>query len=399
MADSGGVSEIPDGSESSTPRYWRTAARGPRILFFSGGSALRGVARALKRSTWNSIHIVTPFDSGGSSARIREAFHMLSVGDLRNRLLTLADEGDDGDAALYHMLAFRLPIDGDATELRERLARIVDGDDPLIEPVGEPARSVMREMLGSCAEILPGSFDLRGASIGNLVLAGGYLREGRTIGPVIETVSEHIRARGIVCPVTAEDLHIGARLRDGSEIIGQHRLTGKQSAPITSPIEDIYLMKDGERAVGHASAAALELIASADMIGYPMGSFFSSVLCNLLPRGVGRAIAASAAPKVFLPNAGTDPEQLGMSVEDAVHRIVGTVRRDAGADTPEDRILNTVILDPHDDLYTDAPVGSLPDVRLALAGFEVLRMPLADARPGTVRYDAGLLSEALLSLA
>ena len=202
MADSGGVSELPDGSDSRTPRYWRRAAQGPRILFFSGGSALRGLARCLKRSTWNTIHLVTPFDSGGSSAGIRDAFHMLSVGDLRNRLLALADEGADGDSALYHMLSFRFPVDGEQTDLRQRLARIVEGRDPLIEVVRDPSQTVMREMLGSCAEALPAAFDLRGACLGNLVLAGGYLREGRAIGPVLDTIAEYVQVRGTVRPVT-----------------------------------------------------------------------------------------------------------------------------------------------------------------------------------------------------
>ena len=59
----------PQGGEPRVERYWRTPSRGPRILFFSGGTALRGIARELKRFTWNSIHLVTPFDSGGSSAK------------------------------------------------------------------------------------------------------------------------------------------------------------------------------------------------------------------------------------------------------------------------------------------------------------------------------------------
>jgi len=393
------VTGLPQGSDSHSPRYWRTPAQGPRILFFSGGSALRGLTRCLKRSTWNTIHIVTPFDSGGSSAAIRDAFHMLSVGDLRNRLLALAEEGDDGDSALYDMLAFRLPSDGDPTDLRQRLARIVEGNDPLIDAVREPSRAVMREMLGSCAEALPASFDLRGACMGNLVLAGGYLREGNAIGPVLDTIAEYVQVRGTVRPVTEEDLHLGARLVDGTEIVGQHNLTGKESAPIRAPVDEIYLLRDGARVRATASPDAIDLVAGADMIVYPMGSFFTSVLCNLLPRGIGRAIAASPAPKIFLPNAGKDPEQVGMGVEDCVHRIVHAVRCDAGADTPVDRILNTVVLDRVDDLYAKAEVGSLLDMRLTMGGFEVLRLPLSQERAGIQRYDPALVSEALLSLA
>ena len=44
---------------------------GPRVLFFSGGSALNGISRQLKTYTFNSIHLITPFDSGGSSQILR----------------------------------------------------------------------------------------------------------------------------------------------------------------------------------------------------------------------------------------------------------------------------------------------------------------------------------------
>lgn len=66
-------------------RCRRLPEYGPQILFFSGGTALRELSRTLKCYTHNSIHLLTPFDSGGSSAEIRRAFHVSSVGDFRNR--------------------------------------------------------------------------------------------------------------------------------------------------------------------------------------------------------------------------------------------------------------------------------------------------------------------------
>ena len=66
-------------------------ALGPRLVFFTGGTALRGLSRSLTRYTHNSVHLVTPFDSGGSSAALREAFALPAVGDIRNRLAALAD--------------------------------------------------------------------------------------------------------------------------------------------------------------------------------------------------------------------------------------------------------------------------------------------------------------------
>lgn len=44
---------------------------GSRILFFSGGTALAPVAAELSRHTRNAVHVITTFDSGGSSAELR----------------------------------------------------------------------------------------------------------------------------------------------------------------------------------------------------------------------------------------------------------------------------------------------------------------------------------------
>ena len=48
-------------------------------------------------------------------------------------------------------------------------------------------------------------------------------------------------------------------------------------------------------------------ILAADLICYPVGIFYSSVIANLLPKGVGDAILALTRPNVYIPNGGTDP--------------------------------------------------------------------------------------------
>jgi CofD-related protein of GAK system len=270
---------------------------------------------------------------------------------------------------------------------------MVDGEDELIEPIADPARAVMRELLGSVAEALPDDFDLRGASVGNLVLAGGYLREGRDMAAVLRELSEFVHVRGVVRPVTEHDLQIGAVLADGTEVIGQHRLTGKQEAPPDSPIDEIFLAEDGARTTAPAGVEVLDLIANADLIVYPMGSFFTSVLCNLLPQGVGRAIVENDAPKIYLPNAGDDPEQRGFGMEGAIERIAAAVREDAGPKVPVEKIVSTLLCDRRDDLY-----GAAPNVfGLALQGVEVLRLKLSDESQR--RYDPNAVVRALLSLA
>src|SRR6056297_3176333 len=100
---------LPIPNRTRMDRYRQDPAQGPKILFFSGGSALRAVSQRLIEYTYNSVHIITPFDSGGSSAMLRQAFGMPAVGDIRNRLMALTDERVQGNDAVFNLFAHRLP--------------------------------------------------------------------------------------------------------------------------------------------------------------------------------------------------------------------------------------------------------------------------------------------------
>ena len=93
---------------SGLPAHPAFPALGPRLTFFTGGTALRALSRELTRHTHKSVHLVTTFDSGGSSAALRQAFAMPAMGDIRNRLLALADSSVV-PAAVLDFCAGRLP--------------------------------------------------------------------------------------------------------------------------------------------------------------------------------------------------------------------------------------------------------------------------------------------------
>jgi len=62
---------IPDNTRIN--RSLRLPEFGPKILFFSGGTAIKDLSACLINYTHNSIHLITPFDSGG---RIANAKHI-----------------------------------------------------------------------------------------------------------------------------------------------------------------------------------------------------------------------------------------------------------------------------------------------------------------------------------
>ncbi|WP_229594306.1 GAK system CofD-like protein [Pseudodesulfovibrio sediminis] len=376
-------------------RCRQNPAKGPAILFFSGGSALRETSRQLIHYTHNSIHLITPFDSGGSSAVLRRAFSMPAVGDIRNRLMALADQSVHGNNGVYALFTHRLSKRSSQKELRRELERMENGSHFLIHVIPGIMNDIVRQYMTAFMRYMPDDFNLAGASVGNLILTAGYLASDREMEQVIETFSELARVRGKVFPVVDLDLHLAARLGDGSIVVGQHLMTGKEAAPLSSPIKQLWLTRslDVEAPVHHPiQKGSRDRIAAADLICYPPGSFYSSVVANLLPEGVGQAIAENPCFKVFVPSTGHDPEAEGLSVADRTVILLEHLRA-SGA--PEGgRVLDGVLLDLEKGEYD----GGVDVDKLRELGLEVLdsRLVSEDSAPD---LDGHLLTKVLVSLA
>ncbi|QGY38644.1 GAK system CofD-like protein [Pseudodesulfovibrio cashew] len=385
--------EIPDPYKLAL--YRKAPELGPRILFFSGGTALRSTSRKLIRSTHNTVHLITPFDSGGSSAILRKAFAMPAVGDIRNRLMALADQSVQGNPAIFDLFAYRLPKNLGQEKLRAELDQMADGRHKLVRRIPDPMRKIIRNHFHQFLEAMPRDFDLRGASIGNLVLTAGYLTNRRQLDPVIYIFSKLVQVCGTVRPTINKDLHLAVRLEDGSVIVGQHNITGKETAPLASPISDIWLTGGLESDAPVAASIrnkVRERIAGADLICYPPGSFYSSVVANLLPGGVGEAVAANPCPKVFVPGTGRDPEAVGLSVADRA-ALLRRYLTESGAPEGAD-ILGYVIVDSRNGSYP----GGIDRAELDRMGLTVIDCELVTSGSAP-DLDERLLSEMLLSLA
>lgn len=379
-------------NRDSRPDPAHDPARGPALVFFSGGTALRETARQLIRHTHNALHIITPFDSGGSSAELRRAFAMPAVGDIRNRLMALADLSAPGSRELFALFTYRLSRRESGPALRAELARIARGAHVLISLVPEPARSQLMARFDAFLDAMPADFDLRGASVGNVALTAGWLAHGRRLAPAIDEVAGLVKARGLVRPVADCDMHLAAELEDGTVVRGQHRLTGKEAGSITSPVARIWLTDSLDTAAPTSvplDESLADRIAGADLICYPVGSFYSSVVANLLPEGVGAAVARCRGHKVFVPNPGSDPELLGHDVE----RQAVLLRQYLAASGAEcgPCVLDHILVDGR----ASYP-GGLDPTRLAALGLRVIDRPLLADEPG--RFDPALLARALMSL-
>jgi CofD-related protein of GAK system len=385
---------IPD--ELRISRYQKIPELGPRMLFFSGGSALTEFSRVLKNFTHNSIHLVTPFDSGGSSAKLRDAFNMPAIGDLRSRLMALADETVLGHPEIYDLFSYRLPKNKSQQQLKERLKNIVSGNDPLVDEIANPMRKLICNHLGYFSKSMPDSFDLQGASIGNLIITGGYHNNHEELDPIIFLFSKLVNVLGTVRTITNDDYHLTATLDDTRTVSGQHLLTGKEVKPLSSAITKLYLTKDLKEiqpVTAKLRKQNRKLIEQADLICYPPGSFYSSLIANLLPSGVGIAIESNYCPKIYIPNMGDDPEQLGMSLAQSITILLTYLRRDSGEDTPANKLLNFLLVDSQNIHYP----GGIPYDLLTSLDIEIIDIKLIDKK-GSKYYDNTRMVNALLSL-
>ena len=352
-------------------------AEGPCVVFLSGGTALRGTSRALAALTHNTVHLITPFDSGGSSSRLRAAFDLPAVGDLRNRLLSLSNDGTPRAQATIALLGFRLPTDRPAANLWRILDEMIAGLHPLVRSAPGPVASLARRNLRALRKKLPREFDLAGASVGNLVLAGGVDDSG-DLQPALDALAEAAGARGVVMPITRGSFHLAARLADGQQVIGQHELTGKEKPVPPTAIEDIWLVRDLDGTPclpAVAPHAVRDAIKTADLVVLPIGSFWTSVAANLLPRGVGEALVGAGCPRVFIPNPGPDPEQRSMSVAAALQQLDRLAKRELGAAQRQRPVVDLVVVDPQEGLYA----AGIEERGVAALGVKLIRREIADS--------------------
>ena len=125
--------------------------------------------------------------------------------------------------------------------------------------------------------------------------------------------SEVLVIRGRIIPSTMADVQLEAVLENGRIVQGETRISRS-----STPIARIRLVPANCRPLPQT----LEAIARADVITIGPGSLFTSLIPDLLVRGVVRRITQSPATKIYICNLMTQPgETTGYSAADHVRAI------------------------------------------------------------------------------
>lgn len=318
---------------------------GLKVVALGGGTGLPVVLRALKNALAECggtlTGIVTVADDGGSSGRLRRQHNALPMGDIRNCLVALS--GNEGLMSRLFQYRYR------------------------------------------------GDRGLGGHALGNLILTaladdqGSYLR-------AIETSGEVLAIRGRILPATLQRVSLRARLRDGRRVHGESRIS-KSPAPI-----DQIAIRPAQPPAAPGVTAALR---EADLIVLGPGSLYTSIIPNLLVRGVAREIARSRAPRVLVGNLMTQPgETTGYTPADHLRAI----ERSARPGLIDYYLANVRTIRP--DLRRRyarekaAPVSAADRETLRRHGAVLVERDLVRERPGLdrVRHHEGRLARALLAI-
>lgn len=266
-------------------RYRRS--HGPHVVTIGGGTGMPQLLRGLRKYTDNITAVVTVADDGGSSGRLRRTMGILPPGDFRNNIAALSE------------------VEG----LMVRLFQYRFADRELGDPDADN--------------------ELAGHSFGNLFITTMAAITGSFEAGIAES-SKVLRVRGRVLPGTLEDVTLCAEVRrlraDGeTELI---TVEGESMLPKAGgQIERVYLKQERARAYPEAIRAILQ----ADLIVAGPGSFFTSVIPNLLVPGVRDAICASSAPRIYVCNVAT---QAGETDHYGVSEHMAKLREHAGGAFP-----------------------------------------------------------------
>ena len=294
------------------------------IAFVSGGSALQGLAGLLAGRGQHATHVISVFDSGGSAGRLRDVCDGIAIGDIRKRLTALGDRSSEHRRPLVELFASRLPADRQPPAVRRSVEAAAQGEGALLSGLRNGASGEVAEAFARLLEALPSGFDWCDGSVGNLILSGRYRQEG-SWAAVMRWAHDRLGTCGEVVPVSTAGARLGAKLANGRHVVGQFEITN-ESRPIEEPIEDLYLLAEGEESTVEPNPEALAALREARAIVYAWGSFYTSVLPSLLVGGVRDALRGAPVPKVLLLNPVRDAETRRSSPAD----LVREVRRYAG---------------------------------------------------------------------
>ncbi len=180
-------------------------------------------------------------DDGGSAGRLRDELGVLPPGDIRQCLVALSE----ADLILRDLFNYRF-----------------DGG------------------------------DLEGHSFGNLFISAFEKITG-SFDKAIEEISNVLKIRGRVLPITLDKVWLRAKLENGTELKGENEINNSWLLSKFG-IRKLFLNPQAK-----ANFKAIQAILEANVIVVGPGNLYCSIIPNLLVKGIPEAIRKSKALKIY----------------------------------------------------------------------------------------------------
>ena len=175
--------------------------------------------------------------------------------------------------------------------------------------------------------------ELGGHTVGNILLTALTELKGN-FPKAIQAASRLLAVRGRIIPVTLDYTILCAELVDGEIVRGESTIPIRENR---EPIKRVFFEPRENGKTHHhptdgsyecqAHKGAIDALLNADVIIIGPGSLYTSIMPNLVIKGIVEAIQQSPAMKIYICNVMTQPgETDGYAVTDHVNAVLDHAR-------------------------------------------------------------------------
>ncbi|WP_300343470.1 uridine diphosphate-N-acetylglucosamine-binding protein YvcK [Fusobacterium sp.] len=248
----------------------------PKVVVIGGGSGISVVLRGLKYLPVELTAIVSVADDGGSSGALRKEFDSPPPGDLRNVLIALSDVE---------------PIIEDVFQYRFKEESSIGA-----HPLGNLLIMAMNEITGN-------------------------------MGVAVDRLRKLFNIKAKILPATLERVVLYGETESGEIIEGESNI----------PLAQKRIKRVFYRNERVAPEENLKVLEEADLIVFGIGSLYTSLIPNLLLKGVKESLEKTKGKVVYVCNAMQQPgETEGYSAVDHIEAICEVIG---------DKIVKEIVVD------------------------------------------------------
>ncbi len=326
----------------------------PKIVVIGGGTGTYTVLFGLKKYPVELTAVVSMADEGGSNKVIRDEFGLLPTSDIRRCFTALADGSGEAGELMRNLFMYRFA-----------LGNRVEG-----MTFGNLFMAALSDILGSQKE-------------------------------AIEKTHKILKIKGRVLPVTFGNARLAATYEDGQKVVGEHFIDEPEEKRGVLRIKKIALEPSVK-----ANPEAVRSILNSDLVVIGPGDLYTSIIPNLLVKGIPEALQKTRARVVYVTNLMTKFGQTNdFTANDHIKTLVVYLKKNildyviVNTKRVPEKVVSKYKNEKAFPVLDDLKGGSFVIVRGDVIGREQLSKAASDfLKRSFIRHDSDKLAKVLVSL-